>query len=76
MERNSKTIKTAYNKRLGEIGVKVITRTSVRPLTVSDSPKLCAVEPQLRQAAARYLQAAVTVQQKKSTNIFTMRKKV
>ena len=28
----------AYNKRFGEIGVRVITRTSVHPLTVSDSP--------------------------------------
>jgi len=28
----------AYNKRFGKIGVKVITRTSVRRLTVNDSP--------------------------------------
>ena len=29
---------TTANKRFGEIGVKVIARTSVRPLTVSDNP--------------------------------------
>ena len=28
----------AHNKRFGEIGVKVMTRISVRPLTVSDNP--------------------------------------
>jgi len=28
----------APNKRFGEIGVKVIARTSARPLTVSDNP--------------------------------------
>jgi hypothetical protein len=30
--------KTAYNKRFGEIGVEVTTRTSVYPLTVGDNP--------------------------------------
>ena len=30
--------KTADNERFGEFGVKVIARTSVRPLTVSDNP--------------------------------------
>jgi hypothetical protein len=28
----------SHNKRFGEIGVEVITRISVRPLTVGDSP--------------------------------------
>ena len=42
---------TAYNKRFGEIGSKVIVRISVRPLTVGDSPNCVQLTPQLRQAA-------------------------
>ena len=41
----------ASNKRFGEIGVKVIARTSMYPLTVNDSPRCSAVAPQLRQVA-------------------------
>ena len=41
----------ADNKRFGEIGVKVITRTSACLLTVSDNPNGVQVRPQLRQAA-------------------------
>ena len=40
-----------HNKRFGKIGVKVITRTSARPLSVSDNSKRRTVAPQLRQAA-------------------------
>ena len=41
----------AGNKRFGEIGVEVIVRISVCPLTVSDSPNCVQLFPQLRQAA-------------------------
>jgi hypothetical protein len=42
---------TSSNKRFGEIGGEVTVRISVYPLTVRDSPRGSAVEPQLRQAA-------------------------
>jgi len=42
---------TSHNRRFGEIGVKVITRISVRRLTVGDSPGCSAVVPPLHQSA-------------------------
>jgi len=36
---------------LAKLGCKVIARISVCPITVSDSPRCSAVEPQLRQTA-------------------------
>jgi hypothetical protein len=47
----------ADNKRFGEIGVEVITRIALCPLTVGVSPYFSAVDPQLSQAADRYQQA-------------------
>ena len=41
--RNKKS--TAYNKRFGEIGVKVIVRISMCPLTVSDNPNCVQLRP-------------------------------
>jgi len=35
----------AHNKLFGKLGVKVITRTSVRPLTVSDDPNCVRSRP-------------------------------
>ena len=55
MDRELKEITLENAERLtsglAKLGGKVITRTSARPLAVSDSPGCSAVEPQLRQAA-------------------------
>ena len=50
---NNETMKKmpACNKRFGEIGVEVIVRISVCPLTGGDSPNCVQLTPQLRQAA-------------------------
>jgi len=42
---NNKHKCTTANKRFGEIGVKVITRTSVSPITVSDNPNCVQSNP-------------------------------
>jgi len=48
----------ADNKRFGEIGVKVITRTSARPLTVIDNPNGVQSIPNFAKLPGRcYLQA-------------------
>ena len=71
---------SAYNKRFGEIGVKVIARISARRLTVSDNPnfgtfdslqwqpKRHAVAPQLRQAAGM-LEAMRRKRRRKKTDL-------
>ena len=51
LTKNEKEKKPADNKRFGEIGGEVITRISVRPLTLCDSPNCVQLTPQLRQAA-------------------------
>jgi len=43
----------ADNKRFGEIGVKVITRTSVRPLTVNDNPNGVQLRPNFAKPPGR-----------------------
>ena len=43
----------ADNKRFGEIGVKVITRTSARPLTVSDNPNSVQSSPNFAKPPGR-----------------------
>ena len=47
----------ADNKRFGKIGGKVITRTSVCPLTVSDNPNGMQLIPNFAKPPGRYLQA-------------------
>ena len=44
---------TAANKRLGEIGGKVITRISARPLTVGDNPNGVQPIPNFAKSAKR-----------------------
>ena len=53
---NKVTNSAAANKRFGEIGVKVITRTSVRPLTVSDNPNGVQSIPNFAKPPGRWLQ--------------------
>ena len=53
---NSNSNKTAYNKRFGEIGVKVIARISVRPLTVSDNPNGVQLIPNFAKPPGRCMQ--------------------
>jgi len=48
----------APNKRFGEIGVKVIARTSARRLTVSDNPNSVQSRPNFAKPPGRYGQAA------------------
>ena len=55
---NKKEKMPAGNKRFGEIGVKVITRISVRPLTVSDNPNGVQSSPNFAKPLGRYRQAA------------------
>jgi len=43
----------ADNKRFGEIGVKVIAQTSVRPLTVSDNPNCVQLSPNFAKPPGR-----------------------
>ena len=47
----------ACNKRFGEIGVKVIARTSARPLTVSDNPNSVQSNPNFAKPPGRWVQA-------------------
>jgi len=47
----------APNKRLGEIGVKVIARTSAHRLTVSDNPNGVQLIPNFAKPLGRYRQA-------------------
>ena len=56
--------KTAYNKRFGEIGVKVIARTSVRSLTISDNPNGVQSSPNFAKPPGRCRQAAKTSSRK------------
>ena len=51
----------APNKRFGEIGVKVIARTSVRPLTVSDNPNDVQLRPNFAKPPGRYRQCGESV---------------
>ena len=51
-----KTEMPTYNKRFGEIGVKVITRISARPLTISDNPNGVQSIPNFAKPPGRYLQ--------------------
>jgi hypothetical protein len=48
----------AYNKRFSEIGVEVITRILLRPLTGSDSPNCVRLSPNFAKPPGRYMQAA------------------
>ena len=47
----------AGNGRFGEIGGKVIARTSVCPITVSDNPNGVQSNPNFAKPPGRYLQA-------------------
>ena len=49
--------KTAYNKRFGKIGVKVIAQISARRLTVSDNPNCVQSIPNFAKPPGRYVQA-------------------
>jgi hypothetical protein len=57
---NSKRM-PADNKRFGEIGVKVISRILLRPLTVCDSPNCVRSSPNFAKPPGRYLQAVDSV---------------
>ena len=54
----------ADNKRFGKIGVKVITQTSVRPLTVSDNPNGVQLIPNFAKPQGRWRQCADNVADK------------
>jgi len=58
----------AHNKRFGEIGVKVIARTSARPLTVSDNPNGVQSIPNCAKPPGRWLQAGESVGEKDVEN--------
>jgi len=73
--------KVAANKRFGEIGVKVTTRTSAHRLIVSDNPNCVQSRPNFAKPPGRYLQADKSSADNKLENrtlnkILTVRKDI
>ena len=59
LNKNEVKERPAYNKRFDEIGVKVITRISARPLTVSDNPNGAQSSPNFAKPPGRCTQASL-----------------